>query len=148
MLKLDAQKLTLDLMLEYGLIHRGWTFGWIKSEQAIGKCFPRRQLIVMSEPYATHNPEAEVRDTILHEIAHALVAVDGVRERHHGPAWQAKAVLVGATPERAATNIAMPQMRWAMICPKCNATWNRHRKPRKTYLCGKCHVELTYVNRR
>ena len=37
---------------------------------------------------------AEIRDTVLHEIAHALVGP----EARHGPEWKAIAKRLGATP--------------------------------------------------
>jgi hypothetical protein len=59
------------------------------------------QVISLSLAYVEMAPDAEVLDTILHEIAHGLTAHglnddDGERT-HHGPKWRAKFIELGGT---------------------------------------------------
>src|SRR5690348_10686263 len=53
--------------------------------------------ITLSRHYAILLPADEIRDVILHEIAHALTPTNG-----HDAVWQAAARKVGAKPERCA----------------------------------------------
>lgn len=56
----------------------------------------RPELISLSRHWATRRPESDVRNTILHEIAHAIAGAAA----GHGPKWKAAALAVGARPER------------------------------------------------
>jgi hypothetical protein len=92
----DVRTLAVKLMTKHGLIESGWRFEWDKAETRIGCCHYGSKRITLSKLLVPNLPRSEVRNTILHEIAHALV---GPR-RGHGPIWQAKAIEVGARPEK------------------------------------------------
>ena len=81
------------LMDEHGL--QEWTFRFSAARGRLGECRERERLIRLSRRHAVNGGPREVRDTILHEIAHALA---GARARH-GPAWKAIAKRIGATPK-------------------------------------------------
>lgn len=55
--------------------------------------------------------DAELRDTVLHELAHFIAPQDA-----HGPAWQAAAQRLGAKPEACHT---MPTKRRGKVVLKC-----------------------------
>ena len=88
-----ARDLALALMRQHGL--HDWTFRFDHARRRFGSCRPRRRLITLSRPLAFLNEEAQVRDTILHEIAHALTPWDG-----HGRNWKRKCIEIGAEPRR------------------------------------------------
>ena len=99
MFLMDAQQLALDKMVEFKLIEKGWTFGWIRSKNTCGQCSPSRKLITLSESYVVNNNETEVGHTILHEIAHALAyLVDGTCA--HNTTWKTICVAIGIPPLR------------------------------------------------
>ena len=81
------------LMDEHGL--HEWTFRFSAARGRLGECRERERLIRLSRRHAVNGGPREVRDTILHEIAHALA---GAKARH-GPAWKAVARRLGATPK-------------------------------------------------
>ena len=81
------------LMDEHGL--HEWTFRFSAARGRLGECRERERLIRLSRRHAVNGDPREVRDTILHEIAHALA---GAKARH-GPAWKAVARRLGATPK-------------------------------------------------
>ena len=81
------------LMDAHGL--EGWTFRFSAAERRLGACLGRAKIIELSRRHAVRGAPGEVRDTILHEIAHALA---GAKARH-GPAWKAIAARIGATPK-------------------------------------------------
>jgi predicted SprT family Zn-dependent metalloprotease len=85
-------------------------------------------LIEIGHYYAEHNPESAVRDTLLHEIAHALVGPG----EGHGPKWQATALRIGATPRACDTSpdtVVMPGD-WQARCPACEKTFHMYKRPR------------------
>ena len=86
----DAEQLALDLMRQHGL--RRWTFTFDRAVCRFGCCNERKRTISLSAKLTELNDEDAVRDTILHEIAHAMV---GVRAGH-GPKWQRQALAIGS----------------------------------------------------
>ena len=81
-----------DLMDEHGL--DTWTFAFLEAERRLGDCNHRDRVIRLGRSHALDAEDAEIRDTILHEIAHALAGP----EARHGPEWKATARRIGATP--------------------------------------------------
>lgn len=108
-----------------------WEFGFNSNVRRAGVCFyPHRSQpgrIELSLHFAEKNSDDEVRDTLLHEVAHALVG-----PRHgHGAVWKAKCREIGAKPEaRCGEDVEMPRGRWRAVCPGCTAAFDRHRRPR------------------
>jgi len=90
----DAQDLSLIKLQEFGLRDKGWSFKWKPSAQSLfGQCNYSRKLIFL-QPHATAlRPREEVHQTILHEIAHALVGPG----QHHNKVWKNKAREIGCT---------------------------------------------------
>ena len=114
----DAYSLTMELMAEHGLLSRGWTFGFDDAEKRFGVCYPKRQRIQLSRALTFLNEEKEVRDTILHEIAHALCPSG----EHHGRLWQQTAVAVGCEPTRCYDGTVMkPPQPFIRECTKCGS---------------------------
>jgi hypothetical protein len=75
---------------------REWRFDWSNSTRNLGDCSHRTKTIRLSLPYTLRLSEAGVRETVLHEVAHALAPPNA---RSHGREWRALAKLVGATPK-------------------------------------------------
>lgn len=94
---IKAQAKALVLMNKHGL--SDWTFQWDRRKKGFGFCRPGSKLISLSANLVSLNDEAQVTDTILHEIAHAL---DWVRNRKMGHDWSWKRICVeiGARPEQ------------------------------------------------
>ena len=80
------------LMDDHGLGE--WTFAFLEAERRLGDCNYDQRVIRIGRTHALDASEAEIKDTILHEIAHALAGP----EARHGPAWKAIAKRIGATP--------------------------------------------------
>src|SRR5690242_11321616 len=79
----DAKRLAEQLMKTHN-VSLAWSFRFDSAKVRFGKCDYRGREITLSRHLVELNDEAEVRDTILHEIAHALVRPNV----GHGPAWQ------------------------------------------------------------
>lgn len=101
-----------------------WTFKIDRCKRRFGNCSYNRRTISLSGPLTLLNSESEVRDTILHEIAHALVG----RGHHHDITWQQKAASIGARPIRCyGADIAVPTPKYIGRCTGCSAEWKRYK---------------------
>ncbi len=120
------------LLREHGL--DGWQIVADRAKTRAGVCRYGRRQIGISAPLTTLHDEAEVRDTLLHEIAHALVGP----QHGHDEVWRAKAVEIGSTGERCVSPDA-PRVvgDWVGRCPAGHER-NRHRAPTRLASCGRC----------
>jgi predicted SprT family Zn-dependent metalloprotease len=130
-------------MEKHGLA--GWTFGFDNAKRRAGLCNYTHKHISLSIHFVAHNSDEQVRDTILHEIAHALAG----HEAGHGLVWMYAAARIGAEPKPcydSATTV-MPKGRWRALCPGCNKEFSRFRRPKRTRFCIDCGINrgtLTY----
>ena len=139
-----ALTLARELMNAYGL--QALPVGWTRAKRQFGRCTFTRdatgrrvaKAIEISWPLTRVNPIEVVRNTILHEIAHALAGYDAA----HGPAWVAMAHRVGARPERCVPDgdptVVDILGRFTYSCPVCPWTMNRHKRLRRNSSCHKC----------
>jgi predicted SprT family Zn-dependent metalloprotease len=131
----DAHATALAIMLQHGL--RDWRFAFDRGRSRFGACHHGRKKITLSRPLAALNPEAEVRDTILHEVAHALAG----HKAGHGRAWKAKAAEIGAKPERCydSAKVVRPphKLRGTCPCGKVSLRRDRALRGRSCVACGK-----------
>jgi predicted SprT family Zn-dependent metalloprotease len=134
--RLAIRNLAEELMARHGLA--GWTFGFNRRKRTLGLCHHAARIIELSIYFVERNCLEEIRDTILHEIAHALVGP----EHGHDVVWRAKCREVGARPERCG-QADMPEGRWQARCNGCGSLFSRHRKPRrlKGWFCRACGPE-------
>jgi predicted SprT family Zn-dependent metalloprotease len=104
------------------------------------------------------NDEAEVLDTIRHEIAHILTDRSAHdyeellrRKRRggalvHGPEWKRMARLLGANPEATSRTATMPEPAYRLVCGCCGAVLLRRHKRSRSYLrkshgpCGRAGI--------
>ena len=103
------------LMDEHGLT--GWTLAFGEARKRLGDCHFRHYVIRISRTHALEGSGEQIRDTVLHEIAHAIAG----HEAGHGPLWKATARRIGATP-RAKTYESQTSYGGMMSIP---ATTNR-----------------------
>lgn len=88
-----------------GLAEAGWTWGWLDpsdhpdlaaktgpDEELLGLCDHDARVLHFLRRHVLADPWPEVRDTLAHEVAHALA---GFRAGH-GARWQAWAGVLGA----------------------------------------------------
>lgn len=111
-----------------------WQVVVTRAKTQAGVCrFDRRQ-IGLSGPLTARMEEDVVRDTILHEIAHALVG-----PRHgHDAVWKRQARALGCSAERRLdSDIPRTLAAWEGICA-AGHTVHRHRQPMRVLSCGRC----------
>lgn len=120
------------LLAEHGLT--GWRVELDRAKRRAGQCRYADRVITISGPLTRLHDEGEVRETLLHEVAHALA---GPRAGH-GPRWRAVATRIGSTGERCLSAEA-PRVAgaWVGTCPAGHTT-ERHRRPTRVATCSRC----------
>ncbi len=132
----EAQALGEKLLRDHGL--DDWRFAFDRARSRLGACHFHRRTITLSRHLVALNGRAEIEETLLHEIAHALVGPG----HGHGPAWQRMARRIGIPPRaRADADVRLPIPRWALVCEHCHRTVARRHQRRLALArvaCGHC----------
>lgn len=128
----SALALGRRLLREHGLEH--WSITTDRAKTRAGVCRFAARTISLSSALTRLHDEVEVRDTILHEIAHALVGPS----HGHDDVWRAKAMAIGCSGERTLSTSA-PSLEgpWRGECPEGHA-YTRHRRPGRVMSCLRC----------
>jgi hypothetical protein len=128
----EAQNISDTELQRWGLWSKGWRTNFTKHGQWIAACFFDEKRIVISIPHLNARSEAELIQTVKHEIAHALAGFDA----GHGDKWVEEAKKVGIDNPVACikgfTNVdkgqaispvevkeAKPIKALKTLCPKC-----------------------------
>jgi predicted SprT family Zn-dependent metalloprotease len=128
----EARRLAVGLMRRHGLA--GWRLVFDNAKTRAGICRAVPKEIGLSRVLTALHSEAEVTDTILHEIAHALVGP----AHGHDAVWRAKALDIGCSAKRCLSSSApKPVGPWVGTCPSGHRT-TRHRQPTRVQSCGQC----------
>jgi predicted SprT family Zn-dependent metalloprotease len=139
MLLSDVKILAESLLKEHGLSNRGWIFDFDNALGRCGVCKHRSRKIQLSKHYSNLNIETNVKDTILHEIAHALVGPG----HGHNHIWRAKAIEIGCKgfrckSEETHEGFVRTPSKYIGTCNACKNTYFRNRLPKRLSSCGKC----------
>lgn len=133
----DAETMARELIAQY---IPGWRFVYNDRKTAYGVCYHGKRQIQLSRPLTYRNDEAHVRNTLLHEIAHALTPGHG-----HDYTFKLKAREIGASYEHTKSSVAgatasdIAPYEW--VCPQGHVRGVAHRLPnrnRKARSCGQC----------
>lgn len=129
-------QLALELMHKHGL--RKWRFKFDPSTRRAGCCNYHNKMISISFELARNASDEDVRDTILHEIAHALVG----KKHNHDEVWKAKAREIGCSGERTHRLVFSPP-RYHVTCENRCWTHTAERRNRRL-ICRTCGGKLVY----
>ena len=133
MLPADADLLARALLVEH-LAEGGWAFGLDRAVRRAGACHHAERRITLSRHLVERADEAEVRDVLLHEIAHALAG----HGAGHGPRWRAACRSIGHEGSRLHDRpIAEQRAPWVGTCP-AGHEHRRFRRPGRPVSCGLC----------
>ena len=117
-----------------------WNFGFDRAVRRLGCTHYCDKRITLSSSFVSFNTWEEVRLTVLHEIAHALVGF----AHHHDWVWKKKCLEIGGDGKRCADirdrgiKVDTSKYSYKAICPVCHEEHFRVRKPRKLHSCGAC----------
>ena len=132
-----AYQLANELMVQHNLSIAGWKFEFDNAKRRFGCCKYRTKRITLSASLTKLNSEDKVKNTILHEIAHALVGYS----HGHDWVWQRKAIEIGCDGQRCySDDTETPPSKYHAICVGCGKEHKRHKAPniRKSASCGNC----------
>jgi predicted SprT family Zn-dependent metalloprotease len=136
---LEAKKLAIDLMSEHGILDQGWRFQYDNAKRRFGRCSYSTKTISLSKHLVLLNELEIVKNTILHEIAHALTPGAG-----HSRIWQRKAIEIGCSGDRCYSSfeVQVPESRYISECKGCGYTHKRHKMTDRLKYgkqsCGRC----------
>lgn len=131
----EARDLAIQLMTNHGIIQQGWRFEFDQAKRRFGCCKYRSKRITLSVHLTELNDVIRVKNTILHEIAHALCPREG-----HNQIWRMKAIEIGCDGERCYSSNEVETMKgnYVATCCNCDKTFNKFRKPKHSQSCGQC----------
>ncbi len=131
-----ARQLAEQLLRDHGL--RSYRVVFDRAKTRAGVCRFGEGQIGLSGPLTRLHSPAEVRDTVLHEIAHALVGPG----HQHDARWRAQAADLGCSTKAClppdAPRVAAP---WVGTCPAGHPV-GRHRRPERPASCPRCSPEF------
>ena len=111
-----------------------WSFRFDNAKTRAGLCNYTKRTISVSKYLAARGSEAEVEQTLLHELAHALAGP----EAGHGEVWLVLARSLGYTGSRTHDGpVAREFARWVGQCPNGHEVV-RFRRPSRPMSCGRC----------
>jgi hypothetical protein len=128
-----AKQLAIELMTEHGLIDKRWSFKFDQAKRRYGCCMHSRRIISLSSPLTQIRKDDKVRNTILHEIAHALVGGG----HGHDDVWRSKALEIGCNGQRCSNDVSI-KGNWVGECPNGHVYY-KHRISKAQKSCGICY---------
>lgn len=116
-----------------------WELKFSNQKRHLGCCSPRKKIISMSRAFMQTNPFSVMKDTLLHEIAHALHSIETGKTNHNNT-WKKFALKVGCEPKRCATGegLNMPKGNYIGVCLVCGKETHFYRRVRRSYSCSHC----------
>lgn len=137
-----AGQMARKMMNDHGLAH--WRFRFDRrAVRRLGQCDHANQTISLSEKVLALADEATVRNTILHEIAHALVGPG----HGHDWVWRRKAPSIGCNGNRCHTVNTTSLAPWQAQCKCAGKVFSRHRlaaSVKHNSACPNCRTKLDW----
>lgn len=132
---MEARELALELMKKHDI--EFWDFKFDNAKNRFGSCRYHSRYITLSKHLVQLNDYEIVKDTILHEIAHALVGPGN----GHNWVWRQKAIEIGCNGKRCYDTEKVNAVIGKLVaeCPNCKHKFYKHRKLKNRRRgCGKC----------
>lgn len=137
----DVKSLAKHLFEIHGL-SSSWKFEFDHAKSRMGVCRHRSKVISLSK-YCITNPKIpmkEIKNTLLHEIAHALVG----HAHHHNHVWKSKAVEIGCTGQTCHTRV-LTKYKYSIKCSCGQINTKRYKlhKNTRTLCCSHCSKRVS-----
>lgn len=132
-----AKNLALDLITEHKL--KNWTFRFDHARRRFGCCNFSKKEISLSKVLTELNSPKAVRETLIHEVAHALA---GPRAAH-GAKWKEIVRSLGGDPVRCYSHkeIKLPPAKYTARCRSCEKEFPALRRKQRV-ACRSCCKEF------
>lgn len=129
----EVEEQASSRMLRHGLA--GWAFGFGRGKRTLGTTRVRAGAatgtIRLSRHLILSGSADRVRETLLHEIAHAVAfARHGRRALNHGPLWREVAREVGAAPAATCKGPPVAPPTHVLVCRRCGSRVGLYRRPK------------------
>ncbi len=138
----DQQRLSDCVAAAESLIKKhgldGWSFQFDNAQRRAGACAYSTKVISLSRLYCLKASADQVRDTILHEIAHALAGP----KHNHDAKWKSIARSIGCKAERCHT-VDFAPARYIVSCSRCGWHQKKNRRLRGG-VCRACKERVEY----
>jgi predicted SprT family Zn-dependent metalloprotease len=120
-----AKRMIEELLAQHGV--DSWAVVFDNAVRRRGQTNYDKKEISLSIPITVNNPIEQVRNTILHEVAHVLVG----QGHGHDNVWRTKAVEIGCTGETCTTILNRVPRVYALKCNHCGETFDEfYRRPK------------------
>jgi predicted SprT family Zn-dependent metalloprotease len=116
-----------------------WSFQFDHATKRTGCCNYRTRVISLAHAYARYAADKEIDDTLLHEMAHALVG----QAHGHDQVWRAQAVALGCSGQRC-HDVQFTPPRYIVTCDKACWVTTADRRQRGA-VCRMCHGPVRYT---
>ena len=132
----DFLNLARSEMDKYGLCD--WKLELDHAKVRAGACHFTEKKLSFSRYFLNNANQLDINDTILHEIAHALVGPN----HGHDSVWKTMAKKIGCSAKRCHT-LEFSDYKWVRFCT--NHCWEQKTHRRKPNLvCKKCGAPVIY----
>jgi predicted SprT family Zn-dependent metalloprotease len=135
-----AENLAKELLCQHHLDEKGWRFAFDRAKKRAGSCRYGQRLITVARDYTKAVDEEEFRNTVLHEIAHALAGP----EHGHDEVWKRTALSIGCDAQRCHV-ITFTEPPYLLTCENDCFQVKRHRVKSsflQKRICAICHGSL------
>ncbi len=120
----DAEILANTILKEEVL--NDWSFRFDRAKKRFGMCNYQTKKISLSKYLVELNSRDKVRDTIIHEIAHAIAGY----KAGHGKDWEKCVIRMGGVPERCYSphTVNTPKLKYTIFCKTCGTKTQKNRQ--------------------
>jgi len=125
----DVIQLYKELSKKYNCDYR---LEFNNRKTVLGSCNYNKKVISLSKPYIESNKDEVIKNTILHEIAHALT------KSGHDKKWKLKYIEIGGNGNRVNYE-AVIKYKYIATCPECG--YETEYNKRQSVACHKCCVK-------
>ena len=125
----------------HGLTQQSWTVKYDHARARAGRCKHRAKVLSFSRNLIARGSPADMRNTLLHEIAHALAG-----PRHgHDRTWRALALRIGCNGNQC-HNMELASAKWTYQCSA--GCWHvaRFKRSYTGATCKQCGAACVYIS--
>jgi predicted SprT family Zn-dependent metalloprotease len=137
------QELAASEMEWHGLTRQSWTVKYDHARARAGQCRHRAKILSFSRNLIVRGSPADMRNTLLHEIAHALAGL----KHGHNRTWRDIALQIGCDGKRC-HDIELAPAKWIYRCSAGCWQAKRFKRSHLNATCKMCGAACVFVRAR